>query len=441
MNCIKQAAWNSITLIFIVILFSGCAGAGKRSGTIEEKYVCQSVDECIRMADYGQANAILDKTPPEYLKGNDRLLYYFDKGFVLQVMGNYKDSSKSLHEAETIIDDLYTKSISAEATSFFTNDLALPYEGEDFEQVMVHIIKSLNFMYTGDYTGARVEARKVDGKLNRISEKMEGQNSYKEDALARYISGFSYEANGELNSAYIDYKKAYGAYKQYSEHYGTPIPDAIKKDLLRVSEALGFKDQYDGYKDEFGFMPYTKQKDLKGKGEALFVFYDGRAPIKQDAGNMTPVFVDRGSPMISADITTEEDKTYASYVVEDVTAIAIKNLAQKMDFIQAKNLARGIVKEVAVIAAKDIAKEALKNTGFGFVADIAGDAFKQATNLADTRSWQVLPSRFHMIRIPVDGKQSVKLRIYMRDGSVREKVFKISVKPGKKKAIPVYCFM
>jgi hypothetical protein len=112
-----------------------------------------------------------------------------------------------------------------------------------------------------------------------------------------------------------------------------------------------------------------------------------------------------------------------------------------MDLIQAKNLARGVVKEVVGEVAKQGLKEILKNTGFGFLADTAVDAMKSASDLADTRSWKTLPGRFHMIRIPVDGKQSVKLKMYMKDGTQREKVFKINVKPGKKKAIPVYCFL
>lgn len=339
-----------------------------------------------------------------------------------------------------MIDDMYTKSATAEISSFFTNDLSLPYEGEDFEQVMVNVIKSLNYMYFGDFESARVEVKKVDNKLKLLSDKMEGKNEYKEDAFARYLSAFCYEERGELNDAYIDYRKSLAAYEQYSENYSTPVPDAVKKDLLRLSEALHLTEQYQAYKEQFGFMPYTKQADMKGKGEVMLVIYDGQAPYKINK-EAIPVFVDRGTIVSSVEVVTDEDKNYNSYVAEDVSSIAKKNLAQKMDLIEAKGLARAVVKEVAVQVAKEAGKELLKNLPMGgFLADMAGNAYKTQTEVADTRSWQTLPGRFHIVRFITNGTQAVKLKMHLTDGSVREKVIKIKVKPGGKKAIPVYCF-
>jgi uncharacterized protein len=399
-----------------------------------------TVDGCLKAALYADADAIVEAGPAAQSK-NDKILYLFDKGSIQQILGNYKESEKYLHQAEELIDTLYTKSVSAEVSSFLSNDLALPYEGEDFEQVMVNVIKSLDYMYQGDFEGARVEVKKTNNRLLQISDKMEGKNEYKEDAFARYISAFCYEATGELNDAYIDYKKALEAYEQYSANYGTPVPDVIKKDLLRLSESLHFPEQYDSYKEKFGFMPYTKQADMKGKGEVLLVIYDGQAPDKLDNGEATPYFKDRGSYVNSVEVTTEEDKTYISYVSEDVTQIAIKNLAQKMDLIQAKNLARGAVKEVVGEVAKQGLKEVLKNVPFGdMFGGMIVDAAKQASELADTRSWKTLPGRFQLVRFPVSGAQQVKLRMYMKDGSQREKIIKVKLKAGAKKAIPVYCF-
>jgi hypothetical protein len=72
---------------------------------------------------------------------------------------------------------------------------------------MVSILKALNFLYQGDYSGARVEARKVNGKLNVFADEYGDKAIYTDDAFARYIAAFAYEAQGELNDAYIDYKK------------------------------------------------------------------------------------------------------------------------------------------------------------------------------------------------------------------------------------------
>ena len=420
----------------VIFIFSGCA-----EYEVQDQAPAKpaTVSDSLKAADYSNANDLIDANTDEQ-SPNNKILYYFDKGSILQIMGQYKESSKILHEADTLIDDLYTKSATAEVSSFFVNDLTLPYEGEDFEQVMVNVIKSLNFMYLGDFEGARVEVKKADEKLKLLSDKMEGKNEYKEDAFARYISAFCYEERGELNDAYIDYKKSYETYKQYNTDYGTAVPDAVKKDLLRLSEALKFNDQYEAYKDEFGFMPYTRQGDMNGRGEVMLVIYDGQAPDKVD-NNAVPVFVGKGELVSSVEVVTEEDKNYNSFVAEDITRIAIKNLAQKMDLILAKGLARAAVKEVVVDVAKQAANEMLKNVPFGgFITDIAGNAYKNSTEIADTRSWKTLPGRLHLVRFPAAGIQSFDIKMHMVDGSIREKVVKIKVKPGEKKAIPVYCF-
>jgi uncharacterized protein len=429
-----------IISVFLAAFLSGCAEFDVAEEGAQEQQKPATVDGCLKAALYADADAIVEAKAREQ-SPNDKILYLFDKGSIQQIMGNYKESTKYLHDAETLIDTLYTKSVSAEVSSFFTNDLSLPYEGEDFEQVMVNVIKALNFMYQGDFSGARVEVKKTNNRLLQISDKMEGKNEYKEDAFARYISAFCYEANGELNDAYIDYKKSFEAYEQYNANYGTAIPDVIKKDLLRLSEALHFTEQYGAYKEKFGFMPYTKQADMKGKGEVLLIIYDGQAPDKLDNGEATPYFKDKGSYVSSVEVTTEEDKTYMSYVSEDITQIAIKNLAQKMDLIQAKNLARGAVKEIAGEVAKQGIKEVLKNVPFGdMFGGMVVDAAKQASELADTRSWKILPGRFQLVRFPALGAQQVKVKMFLKDGSQREKIIKVKLKAGAKKAIPVYCF-
>ncbi|HRU39360.1 MAG TPA: hypothetical protein P5511_05740, partial [Candidatus Goldiibacteriota bacterium] len=171
----------------------------------------KKVDTAIMSGQYSEADAIIEKEKNQY-KGEHELLYYFDKGAILQMLGDYKASTQNLEKAELKIDELFTKSVTKELSSYFSNDLNLPYEGEDFEQVAVNIIKCLNFMYLGDFDGALVEAKKVDHRLNVLSDRNEGKNVYKEDAFARYLSGIAYEAKGEINDAYIAYRKAYGAY-------------------------------------------------------------------------------------------------------------------------------------------------------------------------------------------------------------------------------------
>ncbi len=412
----------------------------------------KKIDTFILSGEYSAADGIIEAEKDQY-KGEHELLYYFDKGAILQMLGDYKGSINFLNQAEEKIDSLFTKSITKELSSFFSNDMNLPYEGEDFEKVMVHILKALNFMYLGDFSGALVEARKVNNLMNLLSDRYEGKNIYKEDAFARYLSAFSYEAKGEINDAYIAYKKCYKIYEDYQKLYGTEIPTILKQDILRTAEAMKFYDELEEFKKIFGNISYIKYKDLKEKGEALIIIYDGLAPYKiSKMSSVTvyeneaekknpaiisvafPYFVERGYALQNAQVLID-NFIYNSYVAEDITRIAIKTLDDKNGLIAAKTIARAAAK---YFAGKKIREAAKDNLLVNFVTNVYATASEQA----DIRSWRTLPARFHIIRIPLDiGKYELKLKMVLSNGNTIENPLKINIsKANQKKVLPVFKF-
>jgi len=351
-------------------------------------------------------------------KEKNEILYYFDKGAVAQMLGKYKTSTAALQEADRKIEELYTRNIGDEAWSFFSDDLNLHYRGEDFEQVMVNILKALNFMYRGNFDGARVEAKKVNNKLNYFADEY-GENAiYTDDAFARYISAFAYEAIGELSEAYIDYKKAYSTYVKNQKIYGTEVPYFIKRDILRMASALGYRDDLARYKNEWGDIPFDSYSSLKKKAEMLLVIYDGLPPYKKDV-NAMPEFVNRGYALSKIVVRSKHD--YPGNVAEDVAKIAIKNLKNKQLAIALKTAARRVV--------KDIAKEVpILNLFIG-------------KEKADTRSWRTLPARFHIVRVPMrPGKHKILVEMTDIKGKVKTETIKIKARAGGKRAVPVVKF-
>ncbi len=430
-----------LTALTILILY-GCA--------VMNFY--KKLDTFIMAGEYSAADGVIETEKNQY-KGEHELLYYFDKGSVLQMLGDYKGSINHLNQAENKIDSLFTKSITKELSSFFSNDMNLPYEGEDFEKVMVHILKALNFMYMGDFSGALVEARKVNNLMNLLSDRHEGKNIYKEDAFARYLSAFAYEAKGEINDAYIDYKKCYRIYEDYKRLYGTEISTILKQDILRTAEAMKFYDELENFKKIFGDINYIKHRDLKEKGEVLIVIYDGLAPYKiSKTQSVTvyenevekknpaiisvafPNFVERGYVVQEASILLN-NLNYKSYIVEDVAKIAVKTLEDKNGLIAAKTIARAAAK---YFAGQKI-REASKNN---LLVNIVTNVYAVASEQADIRNWRTLPARFHMLRIPVNiGKHELKLKLVLNNGQVIEQPVNINIiKPNQKKVIPVFKF-
>ncbi len=356
-----------------------------------------------------------------YNKQKNKLLYYFDKGALAQANGDYGDSTETLNKADRLIEKYYTRSIGDETWSFFSNDLNLKYRGEDFEQVMVNIYKALNFMYSGDFRGARIEAKKVDFKLNTFEDRA-GENAfYVDDALARYISAFAYEALGEPDDAYIDYKKSYRVYKKYRGDYGAEIPEQVKKDIMRLAEARGFYDDLKKWEEEFKGVEYEKYSRLKNMGEVLIVIYDGMPAYKKD-NNGVPYFKKRGYALASVKVKAREGY-YPGFVAQNVSEMAVKNLEKKNALILLKAAARRVVKGIA----KEIP---VLNLFIG-------------KEKADTRCWRTVPARFIMVRVPVNpGKNvlEIEMELYSKKKKTEIKKIEVEIRKGEKKVLPFFVY-
>src|SRR3972149_3931808 len=171
-------------LLLLLLFLSSCAPSIQHYTRINN-YLYQG--------QYTEADSALEKSKSDYGLRNE-VLYFLDRAMVLHLAGRYTESNTFLDKAESGMEELYTRRITAEAGAMLTNDNLLPYEGEDFEKVMVNVIGALNYVYMHQWDDALVEARKVDHKLNTLNDKYEKKNVNKEDAFARYLSGLLYEA-------------------------------------------------------------------------------------------------------------------------------------------------------------------------------------------------------------------------------------------------------
>ena len=250
------------------LLLSGCAMS---TGFYK------SVDADMSADHFSQAAEVVKANKEEYGKNNS-VLYNLEEGLLLHYAGEYSLSTEHLAAGEREMDELYTKSISKIAGSFVINDNELPYQGEDFEKVYVNLFMALNYAELGRLEDALVEARKVDLKLNEYSQQYGGKNSFKQDAFIRYIMGVLYEADGDVNDAFISYREAYVGYRAYDSLYRTQCPSFVKADLIRTAGEMGFTDRLERYQKEFG-MTYSSPSD--SMGELLLIVYSGKGPVKE----------------------------------------------------------------------------------------------------------------------------------------------------------------
>lgn len=432
-------------VFFPFILLSACAPSVRHETLVEQNLLSHR---------YAEADAVVEKNQNAYGDRN-ALLYYLDRAFLLHLSGRYAESNTFFEKAAAKVDELYTQSITTHAGALLTNDNLLPYEGDDFEKVLIPLFSSLNYAALGQWEDALVEARQVDARLNLLNDRYSEKNVYKEDAFARYLSGILYEARREWNDAFISDRRAYEVFQDYRKYYQTPIPSRVGLDLIRLSKKLHLQEELKEYKKTFPQWGAQESNPLsENEGELLVVTYEGRSPVKEDHFINAPIpdgsggtyvlrvalpkFVSRPSDVDEVKIILQRGETVIrqrSDLLEDITAIAKKNLEDRVGRITAKAIARATTKYLATLEAK---KEAKKRGGEGAAAivGLVGNIGAAATEGSDKRSWRTLPGKIHLARISLPtGEWNVKIGYYSRQGRlIEERQFsRVMIEKGGKR--------
>ena len=423
---------NRLTLfIVLVLLLSACALATTHYAVSEQQLAAH---------DPAAADRTIAQEVQKY-GANNRLLYLLDRGMSLSTAGRLAESNKFLDEATVLSDQLYTESVSRHAVALLTNDNALPYVGEDFERVMIHLVSALNYAQLDLIDDALVECRRMETQLNRINDQYrEKKNRYKEDAFAHYLSGILYEARGEINEAFLSYRKAHEIYEDWVTAYTIPLPGIIGADLLWTTHALGLQDTHKDYKKDFPNVDWINSRPTPSQGEIILVSMHGKSPYKKDlffdvvlnkdiltsvvSTAVWQAHVGSGEVPISllgqlvrvtlpqyvaqkSNVKQMQTRLYgaaswsaSSVLMEDITAIAVKNLEDRMNRIRMKAIARSAIKAIAVRKSSVKAEKELGGLG-GFAIGKMAEAIAATTEVADKRSWRTLPNQIHLTRIVV----------------------------------------
>jgi hypothetical protein len=153
------------------------------------------------------------------------------------------------------------------------------------------------------------------------------------------------------------------------------------------------------------------------------VSFAGKAPVKYEnsyfisgpngpvkfaipAYSVSPPSCRSGQLVVKA-VGTATALSAGTELVEDINAIALKNLDDRMVGYIAKATVRVIAKQVAVAATNEI-DDALVRA----IAKMAALAVAAVSEVADTRSWQTLPGEIHMVRTFVPpGSYEVSARL------------------------------
>ena len=404
---------QNIRIVLYSLLLSGfllfsCTPSLKYYTKVDKYLLNQEFDSAWHLAK--KNNKAFDKL--------NAVLYYLDEGILAHFASRYSESNQSLAKAESIMDELYTKSISKHVISFIINDNTIPYRGEDFESVLVNLFMALNYVALGSFEDALVEARKVDNKLNIFNAKYKDdkKNIYREDAFIRFLMGVLYEAEGEINDAYISYWKSKHIYKNdYSRNYGVYPPVFLIENLLTLSRGLDFHEEFRSIQNEYNNVLFINPAEKKSLAEIFFIHYNGLGPVKVEAFFSVlmpdnylvkiayPEFKKRRYRISNSKISLENLSTGCSYLfetelMEDIASIAVMNLKNRINRIKAKAIVRATTK---YLASKQAHKAARRQGGelLELLAKAATQAASWVSERSDVRHWRFLPAEIRIGRI------------------------------------------
>jgi hypothetical protein len=441
-----------VKFLFIAVILTGCAS-----------YYTKNIklNQAIETGQFEAADKLLEKDV-KTSKSRNKLLYYLNRGYVSQMLGNYEKSVEYFNTAENVIDD-YHAQLGSEALALITNPMVKPYRAEDFEAVMVNCFKAINYMQLDEPEEAMVECRRINLKLNSLNDKYpDHKNRYQRDAFALLMMGLLYDAGNDYNNAFIAYRNALDVYENdYSENFNVSVPRQLKLDLLRTAYIMGFGEELDFYERKFS-MKYRPEQ--KPKSELIFFWMNGFGPVKEEwsinftiikgegglvtfandehglsfpfpAGTSSgeshfsdlkmirvafPKYVERKPNSQSAAISAN-GKNYPLELAEDINAVAFKTLNDRFLRETANSLLRVAVKQSMEAAARK------ENKDIGTIIGL----INAGTEKADTRNWQTLPHNISYTRIPLtEGSNKLTLNVRMTDGKTNIHDLTFDIKQG-----------
>lgn len=415
----RRPAVRTGVLLAFGLLFLLTAGCGGYRPAQEACYLLA------KARNHDRALTVLDRSPLAKNRRN-RLLYLMEKGLLLHLKGDYPESNRTLEEADLLAEEFFTRSLSAEGLSFMTNDLVLPYAGEDFESVYINYYKTLNYVGLGELAEAAVESRRIDEKLGWFDASHDGRNRFREDAFLRLLTGLVFEAQGDHNNAFIAYRKSLEAYRAYEGKYGAAVPGLLWGRLAVSARRAGLLEEHDHY------LRTARRNGMEPREEETLVAVivgNGAIPVKEEVFALFPTpqgfpvklavpeFVDRPGGVAAVEASLDGETWLRAEQVQNLAAVARQSLADKKGRVLAKAAARAVAKQ---LAARQAEKE------LGPLAGLTAQVAALLTERADLRSWSTLPREILLVLVPAEpGCQRVQVRL----GSVIE-TYEAEVLPG-----------
>ncbi|MCT4625252.1 MAG: hypothetical protein N4A46_16635 [Schleiferiaceae bacterium] len=450
--------------LFLIFLSSTVLFSCTAPSFYEKSY---DFNKNIATGHFDEAEKMLEDNKDKLEDSKIRFLYFVNGGLVEHLKGNFELSNEFFEKADLFVEDERKNGLE-QGAAFLLNPNISTYYGEDHEILMINYYKALNYYMMNDHDDALVEVRRLNLRLQSLSEKYSDSAKYKEDAFMHALMGMIYESNNDHNNAFIAYRNAYKIYESdYQEMFEMGAPLQLKKDLIRSAYRAGMNEERRFYEKKFNesYDPKTE-----GNTSVLLLWNNGMGPVKEEWGinfaivytgggwvnfvskeyglsfpfyvgdtdlyGLTwikvvfPRYVTRNMLFDRAEVKIGEN-TYPLELAEDLDAISFKVLNERMLAEFAKSLLRVALKQVAAYKVGDNNDSPALGATLSFLAS--------ATESADTRNWQTLPHSIYYKRVPVEpGKTTMEFTLFGEKTNPEPHTLEVDVKAGQTLIYPFY---
>jgi hypothetical protein len=397
------------------ILFWSCASTGS----------FMDIDIALAQSRYSDGVVRLETKKNTLYSDRDAVLYNLDKGILCHYAELYDESSMLLAEAERAIEEAFTKSVSQEISSYLVNDNTRDYSGEDYEDIYINVFNALNYYHRGKIEGSLVEIRRMNNKLQNLTNKYDTEISnlqkkaleenknqlpsnpnapshFSDSAFARYLGMLFYRAAGLHDDARIDRDYLLAACANAPSVYRHPVPSSVSEEMVIPG----------------------------GMARLNVIAFGGLSPIKIEVVPRIlirddrwikvayPVMESRPSAISKVTLVMDGGGDFEFELLEDMDAVAKETFKTRQQVIYLKTMIRAILKSVSSTALDAVARETSGNESLVFgLLGLTAQVFAEVSEQADIRVSRFFPARAYVGGINLSpGTYSFTVHYYNSNG-------------------------
>ena len=384
----------------------------------------------VKNGNYELVYSTLEESSKDFYSKHDDVLQMLDLGLLAHYSEFPEVAINYLNQAEKLIEENYSKSITQNISSYILNDNVIDYAGEEYEDIYVNLFKCLTFVSTEDYEKAFVEIRRFNNKLKNLSVKYQNQiykikeeanfndDSYNEEnykiqfydsVFARYLSMLLYLYEGDIDSAKIDYNFLVSAFNTQKKLYNFSFPKQIEENF------------------------YTKKNNVR----LNVIAFSGMAPRKKEESIFNvyygykfafPVMYNMTSEVASINLIAINQSTKEIYKkdferIESISNIAVDTFKQRQNLIYTKSIARSLIKYGTTNTLEKYKEKSKDGTlELLYYASLIAN---QLTEVADIRTSKYFPSSVYASGIDLpEGNYDIIIDYFSSNGTqIFRKVF------------------